>query len=118
MPSPYTPLYREIPLTKGQVALVDAEDFEWLNQWKWSVRFDKSTGCFYAQRYAYSGGVKQNIIMARLILGLEKGDLRQADHVDTGNTLDNRRFNLRIATQSQNNANRRIGRNNTSGFKG
>ena len=27
---------KEIPLTKGKVALVDDSDFEWLMQWKWS----------------------------------------------------------------------------------
>ena len=32
-----SPLYREIPLTKGQVAIVDADNFEWLNQWKSSA---------------------------------------------------------------------------------
>ena len=28
---------RELPLSKGQTALVDAADFAYLNQWKWSV---------------------------------------------------------------------------------
>lgn len=26
---------REIPLTQGLVTIVDAEDYEWLMQWKW-----------------------------------------------------------------------------------
>lgn len=39
------------------------------------------------------------------------------DHAN-GNPLDNRRENLRIATHQQNTWNRRMSRNNTSGFKG
>jgi hypothetical protein len=41
----------------------------------------------------------------------------QIDHVNA-NGLDNRLANLRLASQGLNNANRRLGRNNTSGIKG
>ncbi|MDT4872900.1 AP2 domain protein [compost metagenome] len=50
-----------------------------------------------------------------LVLGREKGG--GVDHRD-GNKLDNRRGNLRQATQGQNAKNTRLARNNTSGFKG
>jgi len=39
------------------------------------------------------------------------------DHVD-GNGLNNQKANLRVASHAENCANRRINRNNTSGFKG
>lgn len=42
------------------------------------------------------------------------------DHIDhkNGNRKDNRIENLRLATEVQNGANRKVSRNNTTGFKG
>lgn len=111
--------YRIIPLTKGQVAIVDLSDFDWLNQWKWCAQWDRKTRCFYALRKSeVIGGRRYAITMHRQILGLEFGDKRQGDHIKTGHTLDNRRLNLRVSTQAQNKCNSRRYRNNTSGFKG
>lgn len=53
--------------------------------------------------------------MHRLIMNAKKGI--QVDHINR-DTLDNRRQNLRFATPSQNAANKIIGENNKSGFKG
>lgn len=55
--------------------------------------------------------------MAREIVGLKRGDKREVDHWSL-DTLDNRKENLRIATRSQNNCNRGMRKDNTSGFKG
>jgi len=41
---------KEILLTKGQVAIVDEDDFNWLNQWKWSASQNDHTKRFYAVR--------------------------------------------------------------------
>ena len=53
--------------------------------------------------------------MHKLLCPCEPG--REVDHVD-GNTLDNRRHNLRSVTRSQNSINKRAPKSNTSGFKG
>ena len=110
---------REIPLTKGQVAIVDDEDFEWLNQWKWYARWSKFTQSFYAVRNSSrSDGTRYTILMHREILGLHVGDMRRGDHVQAGDTLNNKRYNLRISTALQNNQNARKRLDNSTGFKG
>lgn len=115
-----TPEYCEITLTQGQVAIVDASDFEWLNQWKWHAHWSERTQSYYAIRNAPVVGGKRfpPVAMHRAILGLMVGDKRKADHKENGCTLDNRRSNLRIATTAQNACNSRIHRDNKSGFKG
>lgn len=107
-----------IPLTRGQVALVDAENYERINAHKWFAKWNPHTRSFYAYRNGPTiDGRREFIAMGREILGLEKGDGKKVDHEDH-NMLDNRRGNLRVATQNQNMHNRGKNRNNKSGFKG
>lgn len=54
--------------------------------------------------------------MHRHILGITDPAIF-CDHAD-GDKLNNRRSNIRICTKGQNNANKGLQRNNTSGFKG
>jgi hypothetical protein len=115
MPTPSKD-YRTIPLTQGQVAIVDADDFEWLSRFNWSARWCKCTQSFYATCHE-PGAHRVTLLMHRVILGLSKGDRRKGDH-QNHNTLDNRRENLRIADFSQNARNSRQRKDNTSGFKG
>ncbi|GAG28472.1 unnamed protein product [marine sediment metagenome] len=53
--------------------------------------------------------------MHRMILGVEKGV--DVDHIN-GDGIDNRRFNLRACLRSENGRNRRLSKNNKSGYKG
>lgn len=113
---------KEIVLTQGQVAIVDDADFKWLNQWKWHAHKSKRdpSAKFYAvrtYRKTLPNGETKNasIKMHRQILGAP--DDTNVDHED-GNGLNNQRHNLRAANKTQNNANRRLNRNNKSGFKG
>ncbi len=102
---------KEIPLTQGKVALVDDQDFDWLNQWKWCL---KSTG--YAVRQIGPAGKRKNIYMHRLILGLTLKN-QHSDHIN-GYRLDNQRSNLRSATPAENARNKGMLPTNKSGYKG
>ena len=111
-------IMKQIPLTQGKVALVDNEDYDWLNQYKWYADYRKGIGSFYAVRQSLQkSGKRHQISMAREILGLKYKDLRQADHINHV-TLDNRRSELRICTRSQNQMNRKLVLKISSKFKG
>ena len=99
---------KTIPLTQGAFALVDDEDFEYLNQFKWC--FDGG----YAHRKIRISKKDIKIYMHRFILGVEG---QEVDHIN-GVGLDNRRENLRISTHRQNMQNRKIPSHNTTGYKG
>lgn len=93
---------KQIKLTQGKFTLVNDEDYEYLNQWKWHTY--KSKGIYYARRYDCSNGGKKNIKMHRLLLNAEGEVL--VDHID-GDGLNNQRVNIRLCTARQNAINRR-----------
>ncbi len=101
---------REIPLTRGYVAIVDAADYDWLMQWKWHWR--RGYACRTRSRRD-TGSIA--IYMHRMILNpLPKFEV---DHINN-NKLDNRRSNLRVCTNIQNHQNTPKQKNNISGYKG
>ena len=107
---------REIPLTQGKVAIVDAEDYERLSNHRWYA--SKNRKRFYAMRDTWVSGKKgPPIKMHREILGLVYGDGRIGDHINR-DSLDNRRCNLREVTHSINNYNCNLKRSNKSGYRG
>ena len=102
-----------IQLTQGQFAMVDDEDFEELNQFKWYA--NSSNKYFRAIRNIRINGKYTTVKLHRVIMSAQKGDI--IDHID-GDTLNNQRSNLRFCTNSQNQHNSKIRSNNKSGFKG
>jgi hypothetical protein len=104
-----------IPLTKGKFAQVDDADFEWLNQWKWSANGTADKAVRRGTKVDDVPG--KLILMHRVVLGLPSTQHPHVDHKDC-NGLNNQRCNLRICNQSQNQANQRLSKNNTSGYKG
>lgn len=99
-----------ISLLDGSHTEIDAEDLHLLDDWKIGL----SSSRIYA--FAYFGGMTAPL--ARIILGLDKGDPRKADHKDPCRTLDNRRQNLRIVNKFQSQWNTRKKCTNRSGHKG
>jgi hypothetical protein len=107
---------KKIKLTQGKYALVDNEDFEWLNQWKWCAH--KNHNRWYVERGGWKKKEKKTIaiLMHREILKLKPNDTREGDHKN-GNGLDNQRHNLRICTHADNQHNQ-IVKKHSSKFKG
>jgi hypothetical protein len=104
---------KEIKLTQGKVALVDDDDFERLNQFKWHA--SKEGNNFYAKRTPCVNKIKKVIIMHREIINALPGE--DVDHKD-GNSLNNLRENLRLCNQAENVRNSKIRKDNISGYRG
>lgn len=96
----------------GRVALIDDEDCELVAGYGWcAARIGRT---LYAQAYVRGSGAAAPVYvrMHKLITGWP-----QTDHIN-GNGLDNRRANLRPASQAQNQANQRPRRGGSSQYKG
>ena len=81
---------------------VDDEDFEILNQWKWSATKRKGNPT-YAERNIVVDGKRKTLRMHRFITDCQPGKI--IDHKDRDG-LNNQKHNLRICTHSDNNKNR------------
>jgi hypothetical protein len=108
-PKPPSDLVCCVPLTRGQHALVDAEDFARINRHKWSAY------CPSGKWYAHRNERGKMVLMHRQIMHAPKGTL--LDHID-GNGLNNCKSNLRFCNYSQNNCNRGPAAGKASGYKG
>jgi hypothetical protein len=108
---------REIPLTRGMVALVDDEDFEAVSRHRWHAVLKRGGRTWYAMtNVRKEDGRRTTIEMQAVVLGKDPGG-RQIDHKN-GNGLDNQRGNLRYATMSEQRRNSAARMNNKTGFKG
>lgn len=111
---------KQIQLTQNQIALVDDEDYDYLNQWKWYAKYTKCTNNYYAirsERNKENGIIVQkNILMHRLILGLTDPKIF-GDHKDH-NGLNNQRNNIRICSHNQNMQNRKSHKLHSSKYLG
>lgn len=91
---------KEIPLTKGKVAIVDDSDYEGLSKFKWHALNGK-----YAARSVWDSKTKKKriLLMHREIAGFPEG--LDVDHINL-NTFDNRKVNLKAITHQHNCFNR------------
>lgn len=92
-----------LPLTSNKIAIADCADCELLSKYEWCV-----DGSGYAVGY-------NDLKMHRYLMDAKNGEF--VDHINH-DKLDNRRCNLRICTKAENNQNRLMAVNNTSGYKG
>lgn len=100
-----------IPITRGLVTLIDDADYELVSRYSWQAQRARQRAERYYVRTHIDG---RGTSLHRLLLNPPPH--LTVDHAN-GDGLDNRRGNLRIATRSQNAANRdcKIG---TVGFRG
>jgi hypothetical protein len=97
-----------VELQDGRAFITDASERDLIDSMVWEI---SSSGYV-------SGMMKgKHLQLHRLLLGLERGDKREGDHINL-DKLDNRRSNLRIATRAQNAGNIGKRRNNKTGFIG
>lgn len=94
---------RLLPLTQGQVAFVDPEDYDKVATHRWfAVRDDRGAGPSYYARAKISG---KSVSLHRFLIGeIPQGAV--VDHIDR-NPLNNRRINLRVVNKYQSAQNRR-----------
>lgn len=94
-------------------AIVDAEDADFVNQWRWSL----GSNGYVHRGTCRAGGVQRTYRLHREIMGLVPGDGLEVDHINR-NRLDNRRSNLRVATRMMNAQNTSGQRKSTSPHRG
>lgn len=102
---------KKIHIKDNVYAVVDDEDFDNLNQYKWSLVRG------YAKRMTWDSKTKKvgNLTMHQIVLG--KKDGFEIDHINR-NRLDNRKQNLRHVTKSQNRMNTPVRADSKTGVKG
>lgn len=104
---------QRIQLTRGYETIIDDDVFDLYGSWRWIVRVSR----YKTKAYPYAMACRNGKVhhLHRLILNANLGEY--VDHKN-GDTLDNRRENLRLCTHKQNRRNEGMSSDNTSGFKG
>lgn len=106
---------REIELTQGFKTVVDDEDYEWLSKVPLQAHKGRTGGY-----YAVLSEKRKVIGLHRVIVerhGATVGADQVVDHKN-GDTLDNRKGNLRVCSRGQNSANQKLRSDNRLGLKG
>lgn len=105
---------KEIPLKNGGFAIVDDADYELVSRFNWT----RSTAPWqlnYVQGYALAENGVYYSSLHRFLL--QAPPRVKGDHINR-NPLDNRRCNLRLASDSVSAQNRGIFKSSTSGYRG
>lgn len=99
--------------------IIDDEDYFRIKNYKWNIQKDafEKYGLSYFRVIDNTVNPRRYILLHRHIMGCTHKDGKIVDHIN-GNTLDNRKANLRICTAWENCLNTRISKANKTGFKG
>lgn len=102
-----------VRIGSGRYTIVDIEDYELTIKYPWEYHIKKGKG--YASCKIRVGYGKRRKSLHRLIMNADNGVM--VDHKNR-NTLDNRRYNLRFCTFSQNSMNSCSRNGSSSKYKG
>lgn len=106
--------YYEVTTNQGKNFLIDKDDYDLVSSYSsWYINRNGYVQGYYPNSYDHG-----HTLLHRLVMGVKvkEGDV-YVDHIHH-NTLDNRKSELRIVTNSQNNMNTGLRSNNTSGYTG
>ena len=108
---------KKISLTRNYYTLVNDDDYKIFSKERWqaNVKDRRNITKVTASRVKAINGKPTTLYLHREIMKAPKG--MYVDHIN-GDTLDNRRRNLRLCSNSENMRNRGKNTNNTSGYKG
>lgn len=99
----------------GHIVKIDEEDARRVMDKRWYVQAERAASGAISYRVYDTTRLKTP--MTRFILGAEKSPGVYIDHIN-GDKLDNRKSNLRVVTNSQNQMNRKVSITNKLGLKG
>src|SRR5215467_14069297 len=108
---------QHIPLSQGQIALVDDDDFAHVSQYHWCYRGERNSGQGYAIRHDKDGKKYRTVYLLREIMGLVPPEHEVIFR--NGDRLDCRRENLRVVSKQEARQHHQRARSNSkSGIKG
>lgn len=99
--------------TKRGTIIVDKEDFDRVSRFVWHI--SKTTGYVSCLFHENNSRKVRAMRLQRFIVDCKESE--EVDHIN-GDKLDNRKCNLRVCTRQENSFNRKIPKNNTTGYKG
>jgi hypothetical protein len=103
-------------LSRGEVALVDADMYDYLSQWKWSCYVGVRGQKYAVRRISGTNKVIKLHHVVTDLAGIARNG-KLSDH-ENGDSLDNRSCNLRTGSRTQNNTNRAKRRTAAGEYKG
>ena len=108
---------QHIPLSQGQIALVDDDNFARVSQYHWCYRGERNSGQGYAIRHDKDGKKYRTVYLHREIMGPVPPEHEVIFR--NGDRLDCRRENLRLVTKQEARQHHQRARSNSkSGIKG